>query len=356
MTVTHLVRPMVYQVPAYRDPEALPEGFTKLDANESPYGPSPKVISAIVGDLRFLNRYPADPSGLREKIAEYTRSRPDSILIGNGSDEILELLAKAFLNPGDEVVVSTPSFQMYEVFAKLAGADVRAVPMREGFRWDMEGLLSAAEEAKMILLCSPNNPTGNALAEREAKAMAESDAIVVVDEAYVEFAERSLTGLAAEKQNLVFLRTFSKAFALAGLRVGYAVASPEAIQVLNRVKAPYNVNRLALAAASAALEDLDHMRRLVELTKAARKDLISRLQRLEGVRVYSSDANFLLLEVRQPSRLPESLVTALWKKGFAVRDCSRMPGLDGAYLRVTVGTRLENMRLVECLESILEDA
>ncbi|MEM2904526.1 MAG: histidinol-phosphate transaminase [Candidatus Bathyarchaeia archaeon] len=344
----------MYEVAAYPDPEALPEGFTKLDANENPYGPSPLVISAITNELRFLNRYPTDPSTLKRRIAEYTGTTPDSVVVGNGSDEVLGLLAKAFLNPGDEVVVSIPSFQMYEVVARLAGATVKAVPMLEGFRWDVNGILSAAEEAKMVLLCSPNNPTGNTLTELEAKRLAESDALVVIDEAYVEFAERSLTRLLAERENLVFLRTFSKAFALAGLRVGYALASPETAQLLYRVKPPYNVNRVGLAAAAAALEDLDYMRHLVELTRTARREFTERLEQVEGLRVYRSEANFVLLEVKRPERLRKSLASALWEKGFAVRDCSRMQGLTGSYLRVTVGTRLENERFTECLKSLLE--
>ncbi len=352
--MTNLTRSIISQIATYPDPEELPRGFVKLNANENPYEPSRKVFSAIVEKLPSINRYPVNPSRLRSLIADYTLLKPENVIIGNGSDEVINLLTKTFVDSGDEVVIPYPTFQMYDVAASIAGARVRTVKMLEGFKLDVNGILKAVTpKTKLIFLCSPNNPTGNTVAEDDVIAIAEKEALVIVDEAYVEFAQKPLTPALLKRSNLIFLRTFSKAFGLAGLRIGYGLGNPDVVAYMYRVKVPYNVNRLAIAAAEAALEDVEHVKRVTTQVKGARSRLYKRLREIKGLKPYPSEANFIFVDTAETGLASDVVVEALLKRGVAVRGFGNLRGFRGSYFRVTVGTPSENECFLTALKAFI---
>ncbi len=325
----------------------------KLSSNESPLGPSPKVIEAVKREARRLSRYP-DPQAkeLKLAISEYLKVDVDCITIGNGSDELLDLVCKAFLDPGDRAVIPVPTFAMYEIACRVNGGVPKFVEL-EGFGWDASALVDALANAKLAFIGRPNNPTGNGPSSKQVRRLLASGKLVVVDEAYAEFAGYTLAGLAAREENLLVLRTFSKAFGLAGLRVGYAIGTPEVVKVLESIRMPFNVNRLAQAAAVAALRDLRHMRRVVALVRRGREYLRRELSKL-GLRVLPSEANFLMADVRPIGASAPELCRFLAGRGILIRDLSGFRGAGEGYVRISVGTREENEQLVGGIKQFKE--
>lgn len=320
--------------------------IAKLDGNENPYGPSPKVAEAVAR-ARF-ELYP-DPfhTELRAAIAGSAGAPADRIMFGNGSDELLELVIRLLLAPDDEVVICEPTFGMYSFLPPMFLGRVVNVPRDEVFGVDAGAVLAAmTPRTKIVLLASPNNPTGNLLPETELRRLLEGQAVLVVDEAYVEFAgdRCSAVPLTDSYDNLVVLRTFSKWAGLAGLRVGYGVFPVELIRHLWKIKQPYNVNVAAAAAVLASLADRAYLLANVEKLVAERTRLAAALARLPGWRVYPSDANFLLC------RLPDARETKarLWRAGIMVRSYFDKPGLSDC-LRISVGLPEHTDRLVAAL-------
>ncbi|MCS7131732.1 MAG: histidinol-phosphate transaminase [Hadesarchaea archaeon] len=329
------------------------EAKVKLSSNESPFGPSPKVIKAVVQEARRLSRYP-DPEAkeLKRAISDYLKVDVDCIAIGNGSDELLDLICKAFLDPGERAVIPVPTFAMYEIACRVNGGVPKFVEL-EDFRWDASSLVDALVDAKLAFIGRPNNPTGNGLSSRGVRRLLASGKLIVVDEAYAEFAGYTLANLAARKENLLVLRTFSKAFGLAGLRVGYAIGAPEMVKVLERIRMPFNVNRLAQAAAVAALRDLPYVRRVVASLRRGREYLRRELSKL-GMRVLPSEANFVMADVRPLGLSAQELCSSLARRGILIRDLSGFRGAGEGYVRISVGTREENEQLVEGIKQIKE--
>lgn len=329
------------------------EAKVKLSSNESPLGPSPEVIKAVKREARRLSRYP-DPQAkeLKLAISEYLKVDVDCIAIGNGSDELLDLVCKAFLDPGDRAVIPVPTFAMYEIACRVNGGVPKFVELEE-FRWDASALVDALAKAKLAFIGRPNNPTGNGPSSKQVRRLLASGKPVVVDEAYAEFAGYTLAGFAARKENLLVLRTFSKAFGLAGLRVGYAIGTPEVVEVLESIRMPFNVNRLAQAAAVAALRDLRHMRKVVALVRRGREYLRRELSKL-GLHVLPSEANFLMADVRPIGTSAPELCRFLARRGILIRDLSGFRGAGEGYVRISVGTREENEQLVEGIKRFKE--
>lgn len=340
MDLNQLIRKNIRELQPYHSAreEHQDTGFVYLDANENPFG-------------RSLNRYP-DPlqKALREKIGRQHSVDPAFVFTGNGSDEIIDLLVRAFLEPGkDKVVVPDPSYGMYEVAAAINGVNVSKVSLSGDFQPDPARFLEEADaNTKMIFLCSPNNPTGNLFAEANIRQiLGEFEGLVVVDEAYIEFAEsHGLLHLLDQYPNLVVMRTLSKAAGLAGIRLGYAFADPRIITVLTKIKYPYNVNRLSQRMALKRLDRSVQLSKVVRLIRKERDKLASFLDRCGFVdQVYPSDANFLLVKVQQP----QLLIPFLKDEGIIIRDRSRMKLLDHC-VRITVGKPRENKRLMKaCL-------
>lgn len=346
-----LVRPNVAKLAGYVSARHLSGGDTTpklfLDANENAFG---ALIPRVAGIE--LSRYP-DPFAdkLRDKLAVHIGCAPDQLLVGNGSDEIIWLLLMAFVGPKEGVVTLDPSFAMYRVFGELFGATVTPVRLKADYSLDLTKVLKAiTAKTKVVFLCSPNNPTGRVIPLSEIELAAKTKKLVVVDEAYVEFApETTAVALLAKYPNIVILRTFSKAWGLAGLRVGYVIAHPDVIAILAKVRAPYSVDVLAQKFALDALAKKSEMERSVARLIAEREKLAVELTRL-GLTVFPSSANFLL--VRFPARRDASAVQKeLASRGIVIRDFNK-PGLKNC-ARITVGTSIENTRLLQNLRSIL---
>ncbi|MFH0759632.1 MAG: histidinol-phosphate transaminase [Bacteroidota bacterium] len=309
-----------------------------LDANENPHNPP-------------LNRYP-DPRQreLKQQIALVKDQLPGNLFLGNGSDEAIDLLFRVLCDPGmDNVITVDPTYGMYRVSAGINDVSCRSVMLREDFSLDIRKVLDAADDrTKMIFLCSPNNPTSNSL-ERGAilELIGRAPGMVVVDEAYIDFSRKeSLLSLVPEKKNLVVLQTFSKAWGLAGIRLGMAFAHPELIGYLTAIKYPYNVNTLTIQEAMRSLGQGNKSALWVEGILQERDILYKRLGKLDFVeKVYPSDANFLLVKMDRP----REVYAFLMDRGIIVRDRSSVPLCDGC-LRITVGTEGENSRLLEALE------
>ena len=326
------------------------EAVLRLSANESPLGPSPRVIEAIRREAPRAHLYPdGGCTELRQALGSRLGISPESIVVGNGADELLAMLARAALDPGDEVVVPHPAFEPYGTEATLAGATVVQSPLR-GYDQDLDDLLGRVSgRTKCVILCTPHNPAATIVRrrplERFLDTLGSDPPLVILDEAYLDFCDDDDTadGVVLQRRypTLISLRTFSKIAGLAGLRVGYAIARPEHIERLNRVRAPFNVNRLAQVAAVAALADPEHLARTRRVVLEERPKLQAALAR-RGAPSPPSQANFILAKAGEQTG---ALRAALFKAGILVRDGSAV-GFPG-HLRIAVGTAEQNGRLLE---------
>ncbi len=328
----------------------------KLASNENPLGPSPRAVAAIRAAAGDVHRYPDGTSfRLREALARKLEVAPEALVFGCGADEILELVAKCFLGPGDECVYAWPSFAMYPIVVKGMGATPVAVPLDAELGHDLDGMRAAlTPKTRVVIVCNPNNPTGTALSrdafERFVDALP-ADVVLLIDEAYVDFSERAdrIDGLAcvAGRPGTLSLRTFSKISGLAGLRVGYAVAGLELAGLLERARHPFNLNLLAEAAALAALEDREHLERTLSNNREGLRYLRRELGAL-GIESWPSEANFLLA---QPG---PGAYEQLLRQGLIVRPLGGFGMPD--HVRITVGLPDQNERLVKALAKLREGA
>ena len=340
-----IIRPNIKDLVPYssaRD-EFTGEAKVFLDANENSLG-SPL--------LKWYNRYP-DPHQqvLKEKLSHIKGIAPAHIFLGNGSDEAIDILYRAFCEPGrHNVVVCPPTYGMYEVSAHINDVAVRKVPLTEAFQLDLEAMEAAVDaDTRIIWLCSPNNPTGNSLDRGDIEMILNNfDGIVVVDEAYINFSRhRSFIPDLADYPNLVILQTLSKAWGLAALRVGMAFASADIIGIMNRIKPPYNINEAAQQLASDALEEVEQVNEMIRILVTERDRLAAALETHPLVQhVYPSDANFLLVKVNGGRKVYDFLLT----QGIVVRDRSTTPGCADC-IRITVGTPTENEILLRALDA-----
>lgn len=353
-----ILRPHILTLMPYssaRDEYTGKEGVF-LDANENPLGPS--LSESTAGDSQF-NRYP-DPHqwAIKQKLAPIKGVRPEQIFLGNGSDEPIDLLVRATCNPGtgtgsaDSILIMPPTYGMYEVSATINDVAVIKVPLTPDFQVDVPAVLAAIDETtRLIWLCSPNNPSGNRLRTEDIRAVlaAAPEKLVIVDEAYIDFSvDRSWTSELDNYPNLVVLQTFSKAWGLAGLRLGMCFASEELIRVLNKIKPPYNISAPTQALALEALDHEADKDRMVDEILRERQFLGDNLRTLPSVQViHPSDANFLLVEFTDASGTFAQLIG----HQVIVRDRSKVILCDGC-LRISVGTRAENERLLEVLRHI----
>jgi histidinol-phosphate aminotransferase len=311
----------------------------RLDANESPYN-------------QPFNRYPDPFQGtLREKLSDLYSVSGDQLFIGNGSDEAIDLMIRVFCEPArDRVIIIEPSYGMYKVCADIHNVAIDFALLDPDFSLNAGRILETVRpETKLVFLCSPNNPTSNLLDREEIIRVLEGfGGIVVIDEAYIDFCPAAgLASLLGKYRNLVLMRTLSKAWGLAGIRVGVALGDPEIMGLLNKVKYPYNLNILSQEKALEMLAHPERKEKWVQQVLDEKKKLIPALEGLEFVsKVFPSDANFLLLKVDEPDALYETLKS----KGVIVRNRSRLPLCEGC-LRITVGTKEENARLMDLLSN-----
>ncbi len=361
MNYESLARPSVLTQPVYEPGKPIeyvarelgldPAGIIKLASNENPFGPSPRAVAAATRALAHGELYPDGGCyELRHKLAAFHGMDAGEFVVGNGSNEIIELLGHAFLSPGNEVVMGGPAFVVYRLVTLLFGAKAVEVPLRE-WRHDLTAMAAAiTPQTKLVMVCSPNNPTGTANTAEELTTFVRSlpdHVIGVIDEAYAEYQEMApdLKPLIREGRKIVCLRTFSKIYGLASLRIGYGYAGVALCSLLNRVRQPFNVNAIGQAAAVAALDDREFAASCARETRAGRVQLEQGCRDL-GLEYVPSEANFLLVRVGDGQRVFDSLQ----RRGVIVRPLKSY-GLP-EWLRVTVGSLAQNERMLSELRQI----
>jgi len=329
----------------------------KLASNENCLGPSPKAVAAIKNNINKINRYPdASSFYLRKKLAKSLNVSEDSLIFGNGSDEIIGMAIRTFVDPGDEVIIAKPTFLIYEIASQIQGANIKFVPLSKDLRYDLVKMKEAiTDQTKLIFIANPDNPTGTYVTKRELDRFFDGlpeRIMVFLDEAYFEFASHGRKDYPRgtnylDKPNVILARTFSKIYGLAGLRIGYGIACPKVISYMERTREPFNTNLLAQVAAEAALDDKAFLNKT--LTHVAREKvfLYSAFKKM-GLEYADSATNFIVVDTKRDCK---AIFNALLKKGVIVRDMKAW-GFE-SYIRVTIGTRQENSKFVKALSDIL---
>jgi histidinol-phosphate aminotransferase len=360
--VRELARPCIKDIQPYEPGKPIEElerelgikDIVKVASNENPLGPSPKALKAVMKVAGQLNRYPDGGCFyLKEKLAHYLKVQPSRIIIGNGSNEIIEFVVRAYLNEGEEVVIADPTFLIYKIVAAVQGGRAVLVPVKD-FTYDLVAMKKAITPAtKIVFIANPNNPTGTSVGKDALEEFLDglpANVIVVIDEAYNEFVERpdfpdSLAYL--EKANCIVLRTFSKAHGLSGLRIGYGVARRDLIEYMEKVRQPFNVNAVAQAAALASIEDAAFIANVRQLVADEKRWLYARFDEM-GIRYVTSDTNFILVDVKKSGR---EVFEAMLRQGVIVRAMDAY-GL-ASFIRITVGTPAENKKCIKALTKVL---
>jgi histidinol-phosphate aminotransferase len=329
---------------------------SRLASNENPLGPSPRALEAYMEASHELNRYPDDTAGeLKEALAARFGVGADHVVVGNGSNDLIDQCVRVVAGPGQEVVMAQGSFPTCRISTQAMGARLRLVPLRDD-RHDLEAMAEAVTDAtRLVYVCNPNNPTGTMNTHGEVEEFLKrvpDHVLVVFDEAYYEYVERDdfprLLPFVRDGYPVVLLRTFSKVHALASLRVGYGLCPPAVAERLQKVRLPFNVNGVAQKTALAAMDDADHVRRCLAFARQGKAELESRLRAL-GLRTVPSQTNFLMVEIPIPSA---TLHPKLLESGVQIRPLASFQLPDDHY-RITVGTREEDARLLQALERVL---
>ena len=333
-----------------------PSSIIKLNFNENLYMPRAKLAALlkVVAEECDLRLYPQEEEQkLREAITNYLRLSKECVAIGNSSDEVMDRITRLFLDRKDRAVTFAPTFSVFRYCVKYHGAEYVEVPLKKRFALDIKALRSEfTTETKMLYLCSPNNPTGNQFEPGEVEALIEDfPGIVLVDEAYGEYADYSVIPLIEKYENLMVLRTFSKAFGLAGLRLGYVVANPALANAVRKLPAPYAINIVSLAMGRKLLENVGVMRQAVAALKVERAKLINALNEIEDVDAFDSRANFVLFKTRKSS---EDVYMNMLKRGLVIKKLGKLLEYENC-LRVTVGLPEMNAKLLNALKEYLGD-
>lgn len=341
-------RESVRTLPTYHPPLGGREGL-RLDFNENTVGCSPRVLERLRNlDFEQLARYP-EREPLEALVAEFLGISASELLLTNGVDEAIHLLCETYLEPGDEALIVVPTFSMYRIYAAATGAQVLGVPAGEDFRFPTDDVLRhITPRTRLIAVANPNNPTGTVAPPDALLQIARSapQAGLLLDEAYFEFYGRTLAGAWREIPNIFIARTFSKAYGLAGLRIGVLAGDPQQIRAVRRVSSPYNVNAVALACLPEALADQEYVREYVSEVRAGREKL-ERAYADAGIHYWSSQANFVLARIGSPD-----CIRLMRERGILVRDRSRDYGCEGC-VRITLGTRDHTERLLTALQETL---
>ncbi|HKQ75161.1 MAG TPA: histidinol-phosphate transaminase [Blastocatellia bacterium] len=333
------------------------EAPIKINQNENPFGMPCEIKEEVLRRAMSHDwaRYPDfTPTSLLKKLADYAGWRADGIMAGNGSNEMIQSVVNSIVEKGVRVALPEPTFSVYRQVVNVAGGEIVSILLNEDLTFNIPRLASKVVTAKadLVIICSPNNPTGCVIGARDLASIARnSEGIVVVDQAYLEIGGEDFVSLLNEYKNLVILRTFSKAMAMGGLRVGYCLASPDLIREFNKAKMPYSLNFFSMTAAEVALENLRLLRPLVEKMQSERNRLFAELREIEGLFPVPSAANFFCVKTRIP---PPELFEALYARGILIRDISKAPMLSD-YVRISVGTPEENDRLIAALKELFSN-
>lgn len=326
----------------------------KLNQNESPFDVPAEIKDRILEDVRSQtwSRYPEPmPQDLVEAVARFVGVPPDHVVVANGSNSVVQHLLNAIVSPGISVAIPSPSFSLYGQFTEILGGDPVYLPLDSNFGYDVEALIRAAGSGvSAVIICSPNNPTGCDISNADLTRILEStDAIVVVDEAYAEFNDHTGVDLLGRHPNLVVLKTLSKAFGAAAIRVGSLIAKPELARQIQKIKLPFDINLFSRTAAIELLRHRDTIEHTVRYIIKERERVFGALSAIDGVTAYPSKANLILFEVDDPKTVFEQVA----EKGVLIRNVSGYPGLSRG-LRVSIGTKDENDAFLRALQSVLE--
>lgn len=347
----HGIKPQVLKVPAYT--LHAYESEIKLNQNENPFDFPEDLKEETFRRFRerSWSRYPDFvPDALRQRLADFVGWQKDGILVGNGSNELLQASLMVLVASRTRVAIPFPTFSVYRLIANILGAHIVDIPLNADMSYNVDSLISKSQEsgAKVLIINNPNNPTGSAIPEEGLQRILDNfSGFVLLDEAYYEFCGHTGFGLLPDYPRLIITRTFSKAMGMAGLRLGYMMAHPEVAEQISKAKLPYNINQFSLIAAEVALENVERFRPAIDTLMREKERLEKELGRLPGVKVYPSQSNFYLIEVPVP---PRSLFDDLYAQGILVRDVSSYPTLSRC-LRISVGTPNENDRLLSALRA-----
>ena len=344
-------KPEIRELSGYVSPPQK-KVFAKLNQNENPYDIPLSMKEAVFQEMKDLSwaRYPEyNPLKLREKIGERFKVAPEQVLLGNGSNQLLYTVISAVISPWDTIVTSSPSFSLFELAGRIAQGRIISVPQNHDFSLDKTTLIESLRNARLTLLCSPNNPTGKPIEIEFLKECLEATSgIILWDEAYGEFGGESAIPLLNHYPNLVILKTFSKAFGLAGLRVGFLIAHSEIAKQLQKINLPYNLNLFSTVAALHLMEAPELVETHVKKIVTEREKLFNKMKKISGVVPFPSEANFILFKVKDGTKI----LRKLEEQGILVRDMSGYSVLKN-FLRVTVGTPEENSIFLETLSKII---
>lgn len=335
------------------------EDIIKLGSNENPWGPSPKAMKAIEDEIKSINRYPESQlHELVSEIAEYSGVKDSQVIIGgDGADEIIDVLAKTFIDDGDEFIVPLPSYMYYEYLLKQYGAKpVYAKWDLDENKLDVESIYnSITSKTRMIFLCSPNNPTGT-LIDKEILidiARKNPDILIIIDEAYFEYSEVTNKDLINEYDNIFIIRTMSKVLGLAGMRIGYGLACEEIIEYMHRIKPVFSLTRLSFVAALNTFRDKEYIEDSIKKGIESRQYLHDELSKIDGLKVFPSKSNFMLIGIKDTGFTASQLALELMKRGIIVRDCTSFKGLDEYWIRISICTLEEDKKFINVFKEVL---
>lgn len=335
------------------------EDIIKLGSNENPWGPSPKAMKAIEDEIKSINRYPESQlHELVSEIAEYSGVKDSQVIIGgDGADEIIDVLAKTFIDDGDEFIVPLPSYMYYEYLLKQYGAKpVYAKWDLDENKLDVESIYnSITSKTRMIFLCSPNNPTGT-LIDKEILidiARKNPDILIIIDEAYFEYSEVTNKDLINEYDNIFIIRTMSKVLGLAGMRIGYGLACEEIIEYMHRIKPVFSLTRLSFVAALNTFRDKEYIEDSIKKGIESRQYLHDELSKIDGLKVFPSKSNFMLIGIKDTGFTTSQLALELMKRGIIVRDCTSFKGLDEYWIRISICTLEEDKKFINVFKEVL---
>jgi len=360
MDALKLIRKNLRKLKALKEDLVVSKEFIRMDYSVSKFPPSPKVIETIQSISKEVNRYPdGSAQELREALAKYNKVNPDMIIVGNGADEIIDMISRTFLEPKDEVIIFAPTYSYYEYSAKVIGAKVKMLPSmtKNTYTINPEKVIGGiSPKTKIIWVCNPNNPTGNAIPQQTIKEILENtNCIVAVDECFFEFLGEPSLDFLKEYDRLIIVRSMSKTFGLAGLRLGYAIANTEVINSIWKVKPLFNVNLIAQVAGIAALEDIKYYKKAWREISNEREYLTEQLSKLKGIEVFLSKTNFLLINVNKCGKTPEKIYKELIKRKIFVLPSWSVDfsGLGKGFFRILVSTRKENDLFLKELSNII---
>ena len=359
--VTDFILPWVKSAEPYSDKHmdiawANPE-IIRMMSNENLLAPSENVLQAIVDAARMGNLYPGSGPELRKKLGEAAGLTGEHVVLGNGSTDVINFVAHTFISPGDEAVIPVPTFPMYEARVKVAGGTVVQVPMKPDFTWDIEAILKAiSPRTKLIFICSPNNPTGNQFPLPDLERILVLGIPTFFDEAYYELEDvvQTRAPMLLDHPHMMVNRTFSKAFGLAGLRIGYILCDPSLASYFNRVRFPWNVSQIAIAAALAAMEDKTDQESKRQNTITGREYIYKEINKLPGFKAFPSEGNFVLIDASTLGMDSLSIRDRMAEKGIYIRPMSGH-NMPTGFIRITVATPEQNRLFIQTFNEYIRE-